>query len=89
MIATNTNVKLLFQGLGPQLASFREALGKHSEYLCCSTYWDENVPFKDDVWPKFLRNNALRVFKLPGAPAAEPPKPSSSSSSNSNSKETR
>ena len=23
-----------------------------------------NVPFKDDVWPKFLRENALRVFKL-------------------------
>ena len=34
MVATNTNVKLLFQGLGPQLASFREALGKYSEYLC-------------------------------------------------------
>ena len=33
MVATNTNVKLLFQGLGPQLASFREALGKHSDYL--------------------------------------------------------
>ena len=24
----------------------------------------ENVPFKDDVWPKFLRSNAERVFKL-------------------------
>ena len=23
-----------------------------------------NVPFKDDVWPKFLRDNAIRVFKL-------------------------
>ena len=23
-----------------------------------------NVPFKDDVWPKFLRENALRVLKL-------------------------
>jgi predicted TIM-barrel fold metal-dependent hydrolase len=23
-----------------------------------------NVPFNDDVWPKFLRDNALRVFKL-------------------------
>ena len=22
------------------------------------------VPFNDDVWPKFLRDNALRVFKL-------------------------
>jgi branched-chain amino acid transport system substrate-binding protein len=47
MIATNTNVKLLFQGLGPQLASFREALGKYSEALLCSTYWDESVPYKD------------------------------------------
>ena len=47
MVASNTNVKLLFQGLGPQLASFREALGKYSEALLCSTYWDENVPYKD------------------------------------------
>ena len=31
MIASGTNVKLLFQGLGPQLASYREALGKYSE----------------------------------------------------------
>jgi branched-chain amino acid transport system substrate-binding protein len=47
MVSTGTNVKLLFQGLGPQLASFREALGKYSEDLYCSTYWDETVPFKD------------------------------------------
>jgi branched-chain amino acid transport system substrate-binding protein len=47
MVATGTNVKLLFQGLGPQLASFREALGKYSEGLLCSTYWDETVPYKD------------------------------------------
>jgi hypothetical protein len=24
------------------------------------------VPFRDEVWPKFLRENALRVFKIPG-----------------------
>lgn len=47
MIASGTNVKLLFQGLGPQLASFREALGKYAEALLCSTYWDETVPYKD------------------------------------------
>jgi branched-chain amino acid transport system substrate-binding protein len=47
MIATGTNVKLLFQGLGPQLASFREALGKYADDLLCSTYWDETVPYKD------------------------------------------
>jgi len=26
----------------------------------------ENVPFKDEVWPKFLRENAMSVFKLGG-----------------------
>lgn len=24
----------------------------------------ENVPFKDEVWPKFLRDNATKLFKL-------------------------
>jgi hypothetical protein len=24
----------------------------------------EDVPFKDEVWPKFLRGNAERVLKL-------------------------
>ena len=24
----------------------------------------ENVPFKDDVWPRFLRENAIKAFKL-------------------------
>lgn len=28
----------------------------------------ENVPFKDEVWPKFLGGNARRVFKI-GKPA--------------------
>jgi branched-chain amino acid transport system substrate-binding protein len=61
MVATGTNVKLLFQGLGPQLASFREALGKYSEDLLCSTYWDETVPYKD----KFFGDskNFLEYYK--------------------------
>ena len=25
-----------------------------------------DVPFKDDVWPKFLRENAVRVLQAPG-----------------------
>jgi uncharacterized protein len=25
-----------------------------------------NVPFRDHVWPNFLRENAMRVFKLDG-----------------------
>ena len=50
MVATNTNVKLLFQGLGPQLGSYREALGKYAEAILCSTYWDENVKYKDQFF---------------------------------------
>ncbi len=56
MIAGGTNVKLLFQGLGPQLASFRQALGKYAEDLFTSIYWDEHVPYKDKFFgdaPKF------------------------------------
>jgi len=26
-----------------------------------------HVPFRDEVWPKFLRENALRVLKLDGS----------------------
>jgi hypothetical protein len=26
----------------------------------------QNVPLNDEVWPKFLRDNAVRVFKLDG-----------------------
>ena len=53
MVATNTNVKLLFQGLGPQLGSYREALGKYAEAILCSNYWNEDVPYKD----KFFGNS--------------------------------
>jgi predicted TIM-barrel fold metal-dependent hydrolase len=27
-----------------------------------------NVPLKDEVWPKFLRENAMRLFKMDGVP---------------------
>lgn len=47
MIATGTNVGLLFQGLGPQLASYREALGKHATGIFYSTYWDQRTTWKD------------------------------------------
>lgn len=47
MIASGTNVSLLFQGLGPQLASFRQALGKYAEGIYTDTYWDEGVPYTD------------------------------------------
>lgn len=47
MIATGTNVPLLYQTLGPQLATYRETLGKYANALCVQIYWDERAPYKD------------------------------------------
>jgi branched-chain amino acid transport system substrate-binding protein len=52
MAATGTNVKLLFQGLGPQLGSYRQTLGKYANGIYFQTYWDERAPLKD----KFFGN---------------------------------
>ncbi|HZS83332.1 MAG TPA: amino acid ABC transporter substrate-binding protein [Stellaceae bacterium] len=51
MIATGTNVKLLLQELGPQLASYRESLGKYAEGICVHTYWEPDAPFKGKFFP--------------------------------------
>ncbi|MCC6718248.1 MAG: amino acid ABC transporter substrate-binding protein [Acetobacteraceae bacterium] len=47
MIATGTNVGLLFQGLGPQLTSYREALGRYANGIFYPTYWDRRSTWKD------------------------------------------
>jgi branched-chain amino acid transport system substrate-binding protein len=47
MIASGTNVPLLYQTLGPQLASYRETLGKYANGICVQIYWDERAPYKD------------------------------------------
>jgi predicted TIM-barrel fold metal-dependent hydrolase len=28
----------------------------------------KNVPLNDNVWPKFLRENAMKLFKMDGVP---------------------
>jgi branched-chain amino acid transport system substrate-binding protein len=50
MVATDTNVKLLYQGLGPQLATYREALGKYANGVVTQIYWDERLNFKDEYF---------------------------------------
>jgi branched-chain amino acid transport system substrate-binding protein len=47
MIATDTNVKLMFDNIGPELASFRESLGRYANGLAVSVAWDERVTYKD------------------------------------------
>jgi branched-chain amino acid transport system substrate-binding protein len=47
MVATGTNVNLLFQSLGPQLASYRQTMGKYADSILFGTYWDERAPLTD------------------------------------------
>jgi len=51
--------KILYAGYFPMGLSLERIFREMSD-----------VPFKDHVWPKFLRDNALKVFKLDGAPAS-------------------
>src|SRR5262249_13155824 len=45
--------KILYAGYFPSGLSFERIFGELPE-----------VPFRDHVWPKFLRENAVRVFRL-------------------------
>jgi branched-chain amino acid transport system substrate-binding protein len=47
MVATGTNVNLLFQALGPQLGSYRETMGKYANGILFQNYWDPRAPLKD------------------------------------------
>jgi branched-chain amino acid transport system substrate-binding protein len=76
MIASNTVVPLLFQGLGPQLASYREALGKYANGVCVHIYWDEHAPNKDKFFgsgqkfAEYYRQNFTRPIAYHTAGAA-------------------
>ncbi len=50
MVATGTNVKMVYQDLGPQLASYRSALGKYADGIAFQQYWDPRVTFKDQFF---------------------------------------
>ena len=47
MASSNTNVPLLYQTLGPQLATYRETLGKFANAIAVQMYWDPRSPYKD------------------------------------------
>lgn len=50
MIATGTNVPLLYQFLGPQLPMYRQSLGAQSNGVCAQFYWDDRVNLEDPVF---------------------------------------
>ncbi|SEK17264.1 MULTISPECIES: amino acid ABC transporter substrate-binding protein [unclassified Variovorax] len=47
MVATGTNVKMIFHSLGPQAENFRKVMGKYANGLAVAVPWVEDAPFKD------------------------------------------
>jgi branched-chain amino acid transport system substrate-binding protein len=76
MIATDTNVNMLYQTLGPQLASYREALGKYANGICVQIYWDERAKYTDKFFGSaqnfaaYYRRNFTRPLAYHVATAA-------------------
>lgn len=50
MAASGTDTALLYQTLGPQLASYRETLGKYAEGVIVPQYWDPKVSYADEYF---------------------------------------
>lgn len=50
MVATNTNVPLLYQTLGPQTHAYSEALGSYANGVMSQAYWSERAPFTCDYF---------------------------------------
>lgn len=46
MVATNTNVPMLYQTLGPQTAGYYEALGNYANGVVTQAYWSERAAFE-------------------------------------------
>lgn len=49
MVTTNTYVKMLYFGLGPYTATFRETLGKYANDIITPVYWDPNASYKGSI----------------------------------------
>lgn len=50
MIATETNVPLLYQFLGPQLPAYRESLGAKADGVIMQLPWDASLKFSDPIF---------------------------------------
>jgi branched-chain amino acid transport system substrate-binding protein len=46
MVATNTNVNMLYQTLGPQTVAFEEALGSYGNSVVAQAYWAETAAYE-------------------------------------------
>jgi branched-chain amino acid transport system substrate-binding protein len=74
---SKTDLKMLFTSLGPQAASFRDALGKYADGITCISTWSPSFPYKDPIFgstAKFVEyykaNNTLPLIYHQGTAAA-------------------
>lgn len=59
LVATGTNVKLLFFALGPENAAFRKNLGKYADGLTFIQYWKSSYKYSD---PFFGSNQKFYAY---------------------------
>ena len=71
------DLKMLFTSLGPQTASFREALGKYANGITCISTWSPTFPYKDPIFGTTARfaeyyraNNTVPLIYHQGTAAA-------------------
>ena len=77
LVQARADVKMLFTSLGPQAASFREALGKYADGITCISTWSPSFRFKDPIFGStekyvayYLANNTLPLIYHQGTGAA-------------------
>jgi branched-chain amino acid transport system substrate-binding protein len=68
MVATDTNVKMLYMPLGPEIEAFRKTLGKYSDELLTLQFWDPRLKYPDpifgstQVYYEWLKATSQRIW---------------------------
>ena len=68
MVATDTNVKMLYMPLGPEIEQFRKTLGKYANELLMIQFWDPRMKYQDPIFGTtqayytWLTENSKRVW---------------------------
>ncbi len=76
MVASGTEVKMLYMPLGPEIQQFRDTLGKYANQLLTLTYWDPRMKYADPVFGstqayfEWYKANATRVWSNQTAAAS-------------------
>jgi branched-chain amino acid transport system substrate-binding protein len=68
MVATDTNVKMLYMPLGPEIEQFRKSLGKYANELLMIDFWDPRMKYQDPIFGStqgyydWYKANSTRVW---------------------------